>query len=275
MTDKRPQYPISQTTKNSTLKNLLIGNWRIGKYWLVALVLIVAQVLFVGQSFSQEGVKTASEGQEERGVNAGISRTFTDGDFASGWTDVSVVGDDPNVSGTGPGTSTFDGSTVRSSGGNPGAYREIVHTIQYGDRIFSGGLNSNAVYDPSVSGAINEIDFSSDFIRQSAAGGASGWTILIKQNGNLYFVERLAITNSSWKSFTSSSLTEEDFTEALPGIIPNNNHPDFSSSGSPITFGYVFTNGLTGPGTLALTHKVDNWSVTVNPNRVFLPVLMR
>ena len=161
-----------------------------------------------------------------------------------------------------------------TSGGNPGAYRQTTHTITYGDRIYSGGLNTSAVYEPATSGAIVAIDFSSDLINVDS--GISGWVLILEQNGTLYYAVRgVGFSNSAWESFTIKFLTEQDFDTAAPGLAPNNEHPDFSVGGGPIIFGYVMTNSMPGPGTNVNSHSIDNWSITINPNRIYLPMIVR
>lgn len=236
--------------------------------------IIILLLLAVGHLFSPESVNPAQASSTQQAFTSATTVIFTDGDFASGWTDVSGVTDDPVVPGTGPGTSSFNGSSVQASGGNPGAYRKTTHTITYGDRIYSGGLNTSAVYTPATSGAISAIDFASDL--QDPDFGTSGWVLILEQNGTLYFAVRgLGFSSSAWESFTLKSLTEQDFDTTPPGLDPNNEHPDFSAGGGPIIFGYVMTNSLPGPGTKIVNHGIDNWSITINPNRIYLPVIVR
>ncbi|MBK7896677.1 MAG: hypothetical protein IPJ90_17725 [Anaerolineaceae bacterium] len=238
------------------------------------LISITMLALIISQVFSQASPSGTQTGQSLDVVNGINVVTFVDGAFNTGWTDVSGVTDDPLVSGVGPGTSSFDGSSTQNNGGNPNAYRETTHTVVNGDRIYTGGLNSFAVYTPSDSGAITSIDFASDLLHPDS--GSTGWFLLLKQNGVLYFAGRgQAFGNSTWQSFTLDALTEEDFDTSAPGLAPNNVHPDFSTNGASITFGYVMTNS--SPGTNQLTHGIDNWSVTINtsPFQIFLPVILR
>jgi hypothetical protein len=164
---------------------------------------------------------------------------------------------------------------VHTNGGNPDSFRETTHTITYGDRIYSGALNTSAIYAPSNSGAIYSIDFSSDLIHPYPEG-VSGWWLILEQDGILYFAVRgLPFSKSTWESFTINGLGEQDFDTAPPKLEPNNEHPDFSAKGAPIIFGYIFTNDLGGPGTITLSHGIDNWSIIVNPNQIFLPLIVR
>lgn len=225
-----------------------------------------------GQIFSQEEPDDGMEISSQQAANLSNIVIFSDGDFDHGWIDISDVTDDPTIPGAGPGTSTFDGSAVVANGGNPGAYRETTHTITFGDRIYSGGLNTNAIYDPGDSGPIAAIDFSSTLLHPRGTGN-TGWVLLIEQQGNLYFSTRELFGNSSWQSLQVSDLTEEEFETSAPGLPSNNEHPDFSANGAPITFGYVLTNRKLGPGTLTNSHGIDNWSVTIHRHQLFLPMI--
>jgi hypothetical protein len=246
----------------------------IRKLFVFVLMSTLMTILLVGQAFSFV-IPNATHGDQIRNSSPAFNTViFTDGSFMTGWDDVSGVTDDPKVPGPGPGTSSFDGSSVQTSGGNPGSYRKTTHTIVYGDRIYSGGLNTSAVYDPGTSGAIYEIDFSSDLIFDG--NGSSGWHLILEQDGIRYFaVRKQDFSEADWVSFKVIALTEGEFDTAAPLLDPNDEHPDFSENGEPITFGYVVTNSRSGPGSGTSSSSIDNWSVTVNPNRSYLPFIIR
>jgi len=200
-------------------------------------------------------------------TSEGTAATFFDGDFLSGWRDSVILSDDPVAPGTGPGTATASISRV-STGGNPGAFRESTHNIVYGDGISTVGLNDNAVYDPSVSGAIETIDLQID-LRQSVAGGATGISLVLEQDGLLYFSLVKGFSSTSFVTFADIGLTASDFdtnlNAGIPGATPSGLVPDFSATGSPITLGYAVGNGLSGPGTLTNVIGADNWTVIITP----------
>ena len=160
-----------------------------------------------------------------------------------------------------------------------------ANNIVYGDDIFTGGLNTSAVYTPSLSGAIATIDFSIDLLEDPTQPGASAWQLLLEQGGTLYYsVPLQGFNNSIWQIFQQNGLTANDFDTnpnvGVPGAIPNNQQPDFTANGAPITFGYVLGNGLTGPGTLTVNNSVDNWLVTINVSNnnnqsLFLPIVLK
>lgn len=240
----------------------------------VIFMALLAVIVLTGQAISQEAPNDSIKTNPAASASVSEVKTFFDGDFDAGWIDISGVTDDPQVAGAGPGDSSFDGSSVEATGGSPGAFRETSHTITYGDRIYSGGLNTKAVYDPSVSGPIATIDFSSD-LRHPISTGNSAWVLLIEQDDTMYFSSRVAFSNWTWQSFQVGGLTAADFESSEPGLHSNYAHPDFSGNGAPITFGYVFTNSMLDSGTITNNHGIDNWAITVRQMQLFLPVIVR
>jgi len=200
--------------------------------------------------------------------NPSYAVSFFDGDFSSGWDNTILLVDDPTVAGSGPGTST--GSiTLQQAGGNPGNYRESIHNVDFGDTIYTIGINRNAVYDPLTSGAIRSIDFSIDLLEDPTISGSSGIQLVLEQNGVRYNTSVFGFSNPTWQSFTLSDLVASDFDTnpnfGLSGAISDGQTPDFNQSGDSITFGYALGNTIVGAGSLSVVHRADNWSVSVNP----------
>jgi hypothetical protein len=191
---------------------------------------------------------------------------FSDGTFNDAdWNDTAVMFG-------GGGTAT---TSQTSTGGNPGSFREIDITVvaNLEARVDIFSINSNAIYDPSASGAIASIDYSEDsilldtFNTLGGAGQAAAPALL--QNGILYSLTlttgAFGTPDRTWTSHQLVSLTVSDF---LSGSLV----PDFSASGAPIQFGYRRAISHP-PGNLeqGLTGGIDNWSLTVNPVIVPLP----
>ncbi len=197
-------------------------------------------------------------------VNA-ASTTFTDGDF-SGWEDIVLITDDEDFSGPGPGTSSGSIDLLSDGfGGNPGLQRRHIHEVDSGDRVWTIGINRNVSYDPTVSGAIESLDFSIDLLEDPGIGGSSGVGLIIEQGGILFIGGGGAFSASSFSVFAVSGLMEHDFdSRDLNTSVPGGIQPDFVS-GAPIFFGYTLANTVEGSGSLVLSHRADNWSVTVNP----------
>jgi hypothetical protein len=183
--------------------------------------------------------------------------TFSDGTFNPGdWSEYSIQP-------TGGATAA---SVQISTDGNPDAYRRITHTLPANSSIWIAYIYLQGVYDPKIGGAIDHIDYSEDQIEFSPpfSGAAIGWAMFIVQDGRIFSATSSsdAFTNLSWKRAKLSGLTAADFSNAN---IPDGGsiHPDFSTSGAPIAFGFVRSN--TTSFSITTTHGIDNWSVAIYP----------
>jgi hypothetical protein len=130
-------------------------------------------------------------------------------------------------------------------------------------------FNQTAVYDPSTQGPIGFIDFFQDVIGLSDANtfGTYGAGVAIRQGGQDYCaaVDVLPSTSSSWVSRSTLGLTALDF-----AIFGGTGRPDFSATGSPITFGYSRSN-TTPDAVRTAQDGIDNWRVVVNPASTNVP----
>ena len=157
------------------------------------------------------------------------------------------------------------------TGGNPGSYRQVALSV--GQNIpFVGQLNRNFVYNPSVSGEITGITYKIDLETTNAEGAT--YLALLSQNGNLY-IETMHTGNASPNTWLTENivLNLADFALLRTNsqgnvIIDPNSPPDFSVSGSPITFGYEVTAG--GAGFFTSITGIDNDPIilTVTPSAV-------
>lgn len=188
---------------------------------------------------------------------------YTDGTFNNSDWNVTLA-----TSGQG-GTAT---AGQMATGGNPGSYWDVAITLNATTPdlgtalvgVFS--INSTAVYDPSVSGAIASIDYSEDSIllstlNASIGGGQSAAPALL-QNGILYTLTLstgvFATPDTTWTSHQLMGLTAADF---FSGTL----NPDFSVTGAPIEFGFWRAiSHPTGNPIQGRTGGIDNWTLTVN-----------
>jgi len=157
------------------------------------------------------------------------------------------------------------------AGGNPGSYRQVVLSV--GQNVpFVGQINRNFVYTPSSQGAVTGITYNVDLETTNAEGAT--YFALISQNNNLY-IETTHTGNATPNTWFNENivLTLADFsllkvspTNAL--LIDRNSHPDFSSAGSAIRFGYEVTAG--GGGFFTSITGIDNDPIilTVTPAAV-------
>lgn len=168
-----------------------------------------------------------------------------------------------------------------SSGGNPGAFGRIRIELNGGEtagytRAFGYFARADAIYDPVGQGAIDMVAYedNSKMVDTSLWGtnGQRGGFALF-QNGNIYDNWLYATgTETTWRANSVAGLHASDFCQVNGpnGTYVRNtaSHPDFSSSGAPIQFGFLRgnTSGIGGVGTPFFTDAgIDNWSVTITP----------
>lgn len=149
-----------------------------------------------------------------------------------------------------------------ASGGNPDTFRLTTHDYGVGN-IIVAHLYGGAVYTPTAQGSIESISFAYDVRAfQVGVSAAIAYYPLVFQGG-VYYVSRIDVaTRNSWEPFAQNGLKSSDFGKAA--AIDGPPHPDFSSSGSPLQFGFVTSNG-TRFGAGHTESGIDNWSVTITP----------
>src|SRR5689334_10455875 len=178
--------------------------------------------------------------------------TFSDGTFNDAdWSATEIC--------CGVGVSFAAGQVA--TGGNPGAYRQ-TDLVWSGPGAIVTHLNHDAVYDPAVEGAITTLDYSFDNIELSNYG--VGYAMLISQNETGYIafppfgVGLDDTTSPFWSHVSHTGLTASNFWEDNSNLT----HPDFSSTGAPIQFGYWTSDS--GDWVHEDLSGIDNWSVTLN-----------
>ena len=151
-----------------------------------------------------------------------------------------------------------------ATGGNPGSYRQISHNLPGPSTIVVSHVFNAVTYDPSTQGAIASIDYSEDRIELSPpfGGAAIGGYFLLQQGGVTWRNNTdLAFSNLSWATLSLTGLIASNFAV----VAGATGLPDFSSSGSPITFGVLRSNSNSNAsGSYTTTNGLDNWKVTVN-----------
>jgi hypothetical protein len=146
------------------------------------------------------------------------------------------------------------------------------HSIPVGGQsIGLGQIFTASSYDLVRGGAIESIDFSLDlrFIGGSLGTSQVGYQLLLVQAGSFYnalgTAGAVALGPGNglpgpWSSHSFSALTATSFTN-LQSSGPV--HPDFSTLGSPLQFGYL-TQNTSIDTAIATTSGIDNWSVTIH-----------
>lgn len=155
-----------------------------------------------------------------------------------------------------------------SSGGDPGAYRWMSHTLP----AAPGGTSTRlwvfhrylaGTVDPSLT-PVAEVDYAEDAVLL-ATGWAVGSRAALLQDGVVYVgPSSLVVTNLLWRPFCSAKLTAADFTDVESVVgLGTARHPDFSRTGTPISFGYLRHNGTSSTSQVYIPHGIDGWRVVV------------
>jgi PEP-CTERM motif len=137
--------------------------------------------------------------------------------------------------------------------------------------IFDGLINSGFTYNPA-SGAISALDFSQDrnvtFTSGTVIQSNAAATALLQQGGKFYrdTIVGPAFSAGTWQTISAAGLQASDFSlyDFATNTIDSTQHPDFSSAGSVINFG--FRTGLDHTNTLGtgfFDSLSDNLSFTL------------
>ncbi|MCL4801045.1 MAG: PEP-CTERM sorting domain-containing protein [Burkholderiales bacterium] len=158
------------------------------------------------------------------------------------------------------------------TGGNPDEYRRVSAILNPGPGpVSSIGVRSTyfpMTYDPSVMGAIATIDFAIDGLRPVGQADSGESVAPIVVQGGVYYrgPSEPMPGSGAWTSHDLLGLTETSFFE----VGAPTSHPDFSSAGAVIRFGWIFS--ISGSaGEVERIAGFDNWSMTVNSISVGVP----
>ena len=191
---------------------------------------------------------------------------FSDGDF-SGWTSTTVAD---------PGGASGSGYLV-AFGGNPNAFYRVNQSTPGSTTPYSAIGMFHAptgpfTYDPSVSGAIQSMDFSADYKWlgvQLSMGQAVG--VGVEQNDNIYLAftantqSPLGWTPSGTKTLTLANFGLVDAKKSVSGTWTIGRDlsqpPDFSAGGAPLEFGLFTANSAASQQYVGY----DNYRLEIKP----------
>ncbi|MEM7797729.1 MAG: hypothetical protein AAF633_00950 [Chloroflexota bacterium] len=165
--------------------------------------------------------------------------------------------------------------TRKESGGNPGAYLEIVHqapkpTDPYPPVGFIiGYFNTAAAYDPAVFGPFTSLDVTVDnYLYDNSFAIYENIGIAIRQDGNVFYALYGGLYAGNgrpyWFPLGLNFLTPSDFFE-----YPNRTGAelDLSPAGGPIEFGFVWESTtdiyqFEASGSPRKTFALDNFAIS-------------
>lgn len=137
-----------------------------------------------------------------------------------------------------------------AAGGNPGSALDIHFTnanAPVSMNSFQGFINNTFVYAPSAQGALSGVDYSNDryvSVGPELAGLTTVTRALVSQLGR-YYVATIADPASqprnSWFTTSATGLGSAAFNgfSFTTGLTDFAAHPDFSTTGSTLAFGFV------------------------------------
>lgn len=154
-----------------------------------------------------------------------------------------------------------------TTGGNPGACRAVTNFVNdWGSMVHAVCTNLEWTHVLATGGAIESVDCSFD-----VRTGSGNVGIVAIQDGLAYTGPWYTLYNNAWTTKNFSGFRADDF--SLPGF--DTIHPNFSSTGSPLTWGFRIANSSDSDklGYVSTT-LVDNVSITLHTNPVPEPSSM-
>jgi hypothetical protein len=142
-----------------------------------------------------------------------------------------------------------------------------------GSGVFGVSIHNGAAYNPSAQGSITSFDYDES---NASILGHQGTGAALQQGSNLYVLEQpLPVTTDSATCAATSvtAITASQMCLVLPSgsnpltygpYLDCTQHPDFSCTGSKITFGFVRGNSAPpNGGAYDTSVTADNWRVAV------------
>lgn len=182
--------------------------------------------------------------------------TFVDTD----WQVVSFVSGDGGLA---EGTQTTDG--------NPAPSRLVHVTVNPSpsatdsSAIWGVHLYGAKTYDPSTQGPITTVDYFEDYLLVQGFGDGQAAGMALRQAGIVYVHQIGTTPDRSWSPKQELGIPASGFIRIFDGGFDGGSHPDFTTGGGPIEFGFFRANstspGAIGYETVAL---IDNWTVLLN-----------
>jgi len=146
------------------------------------------------------------------------------------------------------------------TGGRPGAFREItIDVVNY--PVAVANMQKAAVWSLAVQGALYRVSFV--FFARSVPPDVSaiGFSPILSQDGFFYRSDSGYLpVSDQWgyaDFFQNLEATAWDRADGQPG------HPDFSTNGAPLQFGYLAI--AHAPAGQSVTSGLDDWLVRLTP----------
>ena len=170
-------------------------------------------------------------------------------------------------------------SNALAAGGNGGACREVVQSINggvVGGAIFLAHLEPTAHALPPTGLGRVDLSYEARMLSETPVGAFGGVVAVmccVEQGGVVYYAPTsytLIFLNTGWQARSASGLTANHFEAPGPQPGPSVIHPNFATGG-PVRFGLTTANGNGGggffPGGNVATTSIrfDNFAVSFSP----------
>lgn len=164
-----------------------------------------------------------------------------------------------------------DAEATQISFGNAAPSRRIRLTVNdapsptESSAVDSVHLFSGTTYDPQTQGPIATVDYFEDALLVEGFGDGQATGIALRQGGNAY-IRQIGLTpDFIWSPKQDVGVPATGFVGISAAGLDPNAHPDFSSSGGPIEFGFTRRNSTSlGANGYTIVALIDNWTVLVN-----------
>lgn len=180
------------------------------------------------------------------------AQTFSDGNFTN-WTYVELAA-----------AGSWAQIDQLATGGNP--ENCIQCTTQSGENAWSICVNNSAVWRPSQDGAICSVGMTIDVKSISGWGDGQGIAIVVVQGGQRFMsTTDITLSATSWTNRSYGFFSSTQFCRIVhanshdPTWLDCSAHPDFSTNGGPITFGFMAGNSRSNQ----YSQLYDNWLLSV------------
>jgi hypothetical protein len=152
-----------------------------------------------------------------------------------------------------------------ASGGNPGACVRATTYMLPSHVVWLCMWNEVPIWDPSVDGEIIDLSLQIDTRGDITEADGQNLKLFLLQGEDYYggpvdpFLTATG-SSTSWHTMNLDAIPSDEFVVFMP-YWPNR-HPNFTSTGGPIHFGFMIGNSATG-NPRSLSHLYDNWRVTI------------
>jgi hypothetical protein len=174
--------------------------------------------------------------------------TYSDGTFApSSWTFTTdiIIGSSASA-------------TQQTSGGNPGYCRQVKINVAAGNfaQVYAFNMMAAATLTPATQGAISLLTYGED--RNAPTDQEFGPAVY--QGGIYYYANAGYYPTNGWSTLPPTAFASTSF------VTPTSStsHPDFTSAGAPLEFGFVAINNNGEDGSaFSTTTEYDNFQISL------------